>query len=148
MGKHILMKNRNFQPIVILITGPSNVGKTSTAGALKNHHNQVMHGDALLYTLNQWSSDSQLHHIHKNFLHRYQNELDHHLGELGFCLDTSCATRFVAQFVEYLHSKIEKPVVILEGHVFGLPNIKHQLMSQLRHHYHYYLWEMNRLGGT
>jgi uridine kinase len=138
------MTDSELKPIIILLTGESHSGKSTTANALKSHHVHVIRGDTVIYALSKWCSDKNCCAIYHDYVHSCRDhDLDKHLNILSQNLNDHCAEKFVSQLIKSQYFQTKKNLIIMEGYVFGLPKVKQELCSHLKHMY--YIWEMSRL---
>lgn len=132
-----------FKPIIILLTGDSGSGKSTTATAIKSHQTHIIRGDGVIYSLPKWCSNKKCCSVYQKYADRCNHkDLSNHLNILSDNLDNSCAEKFVNQLVNSDYFKTMK-TIIMEGYVFGLPNIKSALYAHLNETH--YIWEMKRL---
>jgi dephospho-CoA kinase len=134
----------NLKPIIILLTGDSRSGKSTTANAIKSHQTHLIRGDGVIYSIPKWCSNKKCCSIYQRYADRCNHkDLGNHLNILSKELDNACAEKFVTQLINSEYFTTAKTTLLMEGYVFGLPNIKRELYTQL--HETYYIWEMTRL---
>ncbi|MHB1954303.1 MAG: hypothetical protein ACYCOU_11200 [Sulfobacillus sp.] len=143
MGKHVSPGEESFRQIVLLIAGAANMGKTSTSLALECDKTQVIHGDHLLYRMDEWCQNLGCRKVHQACLEKHGKDLNHHLGYMGRQVNNDCAREFVEAFLESEDLRTEKPVIIIEGHVFGLPKIRREILKGLFQR-KYQVWDLRR----
>lgn len=137
-------ESHNLKPIIILLTGASNSGKSTTANALKSHHTHLIRGDNVIYTLPKWCKNKNCCDIYHDYAKICKNnELEKHLNILANDLNEHCAGKFVSHLVNSSLLKTRKSVIIMEGYIFGLSHVKEELCTQLKDTY--YIWEMSKL---
>lgn len=133
-----------LKPIIILLTGDSRSGKSTTANAIRSHQTHLIRGDGVIYSLPKWCSNRKCCSVYQKYADRCNHkDLEKHLNLLSDNIDNSCGEKFVAQLVNSDYFKTTKTTILMEGYVFGLPNIKSALYSHLNETH--YIWEMKRL---
>lgn len=134
----------SLKPIMILVTGDSGSGKSTTTNAIKSHQVHMIRGDGVIYSLPKWCTNKKCCSIYQKYADRCNHkELSNHLNLLSKSLDDLCAEKFVTQLINSEYFTTKKNTILMEGYVFGLPNIKKSLYDHL--HDTHYIWEMTRL---
>ena len=132
------------KPILILLTGQSHAGKTTTANLLKSHHTHLVHGDSVIYSLPKWCSDHNCRSIYRDYVqHCKGTDPAGHLNILSDNLDRLGASQFVTQLLKSEYFDTSKEVILMEGYIFGLTQIKQEIYSRLKDTFH--IWEMQRM---